>query len=90
MIRIVLLFFILQFVTCNATNVDKKIKNTTKVLHSYSKSYKELNRKLAKTADAILHLKRKIADQKRMIAELEKEGCLKKEDLYIDVSDEHI
>ncbi len=56
-----------------ATNVDTKIKKTTKVLHSYSKDYKELNKKLAKTAEAILSLKKKTLKQQRMITQLEKE-----------------
>jgi len=73
MIRVVFIFFIFIGTIFGSTSVDKKIRKTTKVLHNYSKSYKELNKKMAKTAEAIIRLKKKIASQKQTIAKLEKE-----------------
>jgi len=73
MIRTVLLLLFLTGIVLGATTVDRKIKKTSKVLNSYSKSYKELNRKMAKTAEAIMRLKKKIASQQQTILQLEKE-----------------
>jgi len=52
-----------------ATNIDKKIHKTSSQLHSYKKNYVSINKKLKKTADAILKQKRELRKQ---IAYLEK------------------
>ena len=68
-------FFLLLFTfsLLFGTNVDKKIQKTSKELHHFSKNYKRLNAKMAKTAEAILRQKREIQRQEKLIRELEKE-----------------
>jgi len=66
-------FFIFVISLTLFGSVDKKIEKTSKELNSYSKNYKELNKKMAKTAEAILKQKRKIIQQEKQIAALEKE-----------------
>ncbi len=69
------LFWLLLFsaVLFGAQNLDIKIKQTSKQLNGFSKDYKRLNRKMAKTAEAILKQKKQIAKQEQTIRQLEKE-----------------
>ncbi len=71
--RLLLLFF-LFFVSAHAQGeIDKKIKKTSSQLHSYSKNYSNLNRKMAKTAKAILKQKRELIKQDAYLKKLKKE-----------------
>ncbi len=72
MIRTLFAFFF-SFSVLYAGSVEHKIKQTSKKLSTFSKDYKRLNRKMAKTAEAILRQKRTIQKQEKQIAELEKE-----------------
>ena len=56
-----------------ASSVDKKIKKTSHALSTYSKNYKKLNKKMAKTAEAILRQKKEIQRQEALIKRLETE-----------------
>ncbi len=68
-----LLLFSLSF----AGSTDKKIKKTSSQLHSYSKNYTKLNRKMAQTAKAILKQKRELVKQEKILKALKKELSLK-------------
>ena len=67
-----------------ASSVDKKIKKTSHELLSYSKNYKKLNEKMAKTAEAILRQKKEIRRQEALIKRLESE--LKEKSSSYDVN----
>ncbi|QOP46704.1 peptidoglycan DD-metalloendopeptidase family protein [Sulfurimonas paralvinellae] len=77
-----LLIFALLFVSLHAQGeIDKKIKKTSSRLHSYSKNYSSLNKKMAKTAKAILRQKRELLKQDAYLKKL-KEELLNKESSY--------
>ena len=65
------LFLLLSFVHGGTT--DKKIKKTTSQLHSYSKNYAKLNKKMSETAKAILKQKRELLKQEKLLKALKKE-----------------
>jgi len=80
--RHILLIFLLFFITLNAKeNIDKKIKQTSSKLHSYSKNYSSLNKKMAQTAKAILQQKKELEKQDIYLKKL-KEELLSKENVY--------
>lgn len=54
-------------------SVDTKIEKTTKELNSYTKNYSKINKKMAKTAKAIILQKREIEKQTLYIQKLQKE-----------------
>ena len=68
-----LLLLLFSFSLLHASSVEHKIKQTSKKLSTFSKDYRRLNQKMAKTAEAILRLKKVIEKQERQIAQLEKE-----------------
>ncbi len=77
-----LLLFVLLFVSAHARGeIDKKIKKTSSRLNSYSKNYSNLNRKMSKTAKAILQQKREVIKQDAYLKKL-KEDLLTKESSY--------
>jgi len=80
MYRIVLLLLLLVY-SGYAQNIDKKIKKTSSKLHLYSKNYSVLNRKMAKTAKAILLQKKELIKQEAYLKKL-KEELLSKESNY--------
>ncbi|MFT7860844.1 MAG: peptidoglycan DD-metalloendopeptidase family protein [Sulfurimonas sp.] len=57
-----------------ASDIDRKIKNTSKKLSSYHKNYSRINQKMAQTAKAIIEQKKELSRQEefltRLIAEL--------------------
>ncbi len=79
--RFVILFFLLLSSLHAQGEIDKKIKKTSTKLHSYSKNYSNLNRKMAKTATAILHQKRKLILQDKYLQQL-KADLTNKESIY--------
>ncbi len=56
-----------------ASSVERKIKKTSQTLHTFSKNYKRLNKKMAQTAEEIIRQKREIKKQQKLIEQLEKE-----------------
>jgi murein DD-endopeptidase MepM/ murein hydrolase activator NlpD len=77
-----LLLFVLLFTLAHAQGeIDKKIKKTNYKLHSYSRNYSTLNRKMSKTAKAILQQKREVLKQDVYLKKL-KEELLTKESSY--------
>jgi len=80
--RHILLICLLLLVFLDAKqNIDKKIKQTSSKLHSYSKNYSSLNKKMAKTAKAILLQKKELIKQDTYLKKL-KEELLSKENIY--------
>jgi len=71
------IFLLVAFTLLTASNTDKKIKKTSKKLHSYSKNYSKLNKKMADTAKEILKQKRSLEKQKSILAALQKELATK-------------
>ena len=62
-------------------DIDKKIKQTSSKLHSYSKNYSSLNKKMSQTAKAILKQKRELIKQDAYLKKL-KEELASKENIY--------
>jgi murein DD-endopeptidase MepM/ murein hydrolase activator NlpD len=82
MMHRLLLLFVLLFTLAHAQGeIDKKIKKTNYKLHSYSRNYSNLNRKMSKTAKAILQQKREVLKQDIYLKKL-KEDLLTKESSY--------
>ena len=73
MYRLFLLFLLFNLAVHAQGEIDKKIKKTNSQLHSYSKNYSSLNRKMAKTAKAILKQKRELLKQDAYLKKLKKE-----------------
>ncbi|MBA1432610.1 MAG: peptidoglycan DD-metalloendopeptidase family protein [Epsilonproteobacteria bacterium] len=73
--RLLLLFLFFCIAVYAQNDIDKKIKKTSSKLHSYSRNYSNLNKKMDKTAKAILRQKRELMQQdaylKKLKAELE-------------------
>jgi len=75
-------FFLFGFTLLfGQADIDTKIKKTSSKLQTYSKNYSNLNRKMAKTAKAILKQKREILKQEKYLKELKAE-LLEKESTY--------
>ena len=70
-------YFVLIFVLFSSfvfsANIDKKIKQTSSKLHSYSKNYSSLNKKMANTAKAIIKQKKEIEKQDIYLKKLQEE-----------------
>jgi len=79
--RLLLLFVLLVTLAHAQGEIDKKIKKTNFKLHSYSRNYSNLNRKMSKTAKAILQQKRELLKQDVYLKKL-KEDLLTKESSY--------
>jgi len=73
MYRLFFLSFFLISSLYGAAKIDEKIKKTSSKLHSYSRNYSSLNKKMAKTAKAILMQKREIMQQDAYLLKLKKE-----------------
>ena len=73
MIRLFIVL-ILSFVFLEAkTSVDGKIQNANSQIGNYSKNHKNINKKMAKTAKAILKQKQTIYNQQRQLKKLKRE-----------------
>jgi len=70
-----IILFILLSVSCVLAqgNIDQKIKKTSSKLTKYSKNYKNINRKMAQTAKAILKQKKELRKQNKYLKALKKE-----------------
>lgn len=70
-------FFLLVILSVSlafgASDIDKKIKTTSKKLHSYSKNYSKINRQMAQTAKAIINQKKELSKQEKYLEELKAE-----------------
>ena len=80
MIRL-LLILIFSFFTLFANSIDKKIRTTNTKLNTFSKTYTNINKKMADNAKAILFQKRKILKQQKYLEKLKLE-LSKKENSY--------
>ena len=72
MIRLFLVFILVFSFVSAKTSVDKNIKKTSTKLSSFSRNYLNINKKMAKTAKAILKQKREIVRQQRYLNKLKK------------------
>lgn len=79
--RFLFLFFVSFVLLFAKINTDTAIKKTNSKLHSYSKNYANINKKMAKTANEILKQKHSVVKQNRYLKKLEKE-LLSKENFY--------
>jgi len=79
--RFVILVLVFYVSLHAAVKIDEKIKKTNSKLHSYSRNYSSLNKKMAKTAKAIIMQKREIEQQDAYLKKLKQE-LLEKEDSY--------
>ena len=77
---VLLFLFVSSYLYAQGT-IDKKIKKTSSQLHSYSKNYSTLNRKMARTAKAIIVQKQELLKQDKYLKNL-KEELLSKENIY--------
>jgi septal ring factor EnvC (AmiA/AmiB activator) len=73
MIRLILVFMLIISVAFSKENIDKKIKKTSTKLHSFSKNYSNINKKMAQTAKAILKQKRELEKQNKYLKKLQAE-----------------
>jgi murein DD-endopeptidase MepM/ murein hydrolase activator NlpD len=73
MIRLFLIIAIASAVLFARTSVDANIKKTSTKLSSFSKNYSNVNRKMDKTAKAILKQKKEILIQQKYLDALKKE-----------------
>ncbi|WP_324172740.1 M23 family metallopeptidase [Sulfurimonas sp.] len=73
MIRLIIICILIPLILFAKTSVDANIKKTSTKLNSFSKNYTTVNRKMAKTATAILRQKREIIKQQRDLNSLKKE-----------------
>ena len=81
MYRLLFLFFFLISSLYGQAEIDKKIKKTSHKLHSYSRNYSLLNKKMADTAKAILLQKKELLQQDLYLKNL-REDLLNKEKNY--------
>jgi len=79
--KTVLVFLFGVSVLFGQADIDTKIKKTSSKLQTYSKNYSSLNKKMAKTAKAILRQKREILKQEKYLKALKKE-LIEKESIY--------
>jgi len=71
--RLLILFFFIISSLHAQGEIDKKIKKTNSKLHSYGKNYSNLNRKMARTAKAILKQKQELLKQDIYLDKLKKD-----------------
>ncbi|MBT5935472.1 peptidoglycan DD-metalloendopeptidase family protein [Sulfurimonas sp.] len=81
MIRFILFVLVLHCFVFAKGETDKKIAKTSSKISSYSKNYTNINKKMEKTATAILKKKREVVKQNIFLKELKKE-LLNKESSY--------
>lgn len=79
--RLLILFFFIISSLHAQGEIDKKIKKTSSKIHSYSRNYSNLNRKMARTAKAILKQKQELLKQDIYLDKLKKD-LLNKESSY--------
>lgn len=77
MIRLFLILILAFTILFAKTSVDANIKKASNKLSSFSKNYTNVNKKMAKTAKAILKQKREIETQQKHLDSLKKELALK-------------
>lgn len=70
MIKALLFFLSLSLILFAKSDIDKEIKQTNGKIKNFSKSYSAINKKMSKTAKAILNQKREILKQKKYLQEL--------------------
>ena len=75
--HIFLTLFLLSSTLFGGTNIDNKIYKTSSKLHSYKKNYVNINKKLIRTAEAILKQKRMLKQQIKDLEELKAELATK-------------
>ncbi len=75
--HIFLTFFLLSSTLFGGTNIDNKIYKTSSKLHSYKRNYVNINKKLIRTAEAILKQKRMLKQQIKDLEELKAELATK-------------
>ncbi len=73
MIRLFLISILLLSPLFTKENIDKKISKTSSKLHSFSKNYSNINKKMAQTAKAILKQKRELEKQNKYLKKLQQE-----------------
>ena len=73
MIRLFIIFILSYTLFGAEENIDKKISKTSSKLHSFSKNYSNINKKMAQTAKAILRQKRELEKQNKYLKNLQKE-----------------
>lgn len=73
MIRLITVFILISFALQAATSVDSKIKRTSSKINKYSKSHKNINKKMSQNAKAILKQKREIDKQEKYLKALRAE-----------------
>ena len=73
MIRLILIFILASGLLLAKTSVDSNIKKTSTKLNSFSKKYLRVNKKMGKTAIAILKQKKEIDVQQEHLDSLKKE-----------------
>jgi len=73
MIRLFLISILLLSPLFAKENIDKKISKTSSKLHSFSKNYSNINKKMAQTAKAILKQKRELEKQNKYLKKLQQE-----------------
>jgi len=73
MIRLLILFTLVFFNLDANTSVDGKIKKTSSKISSYSKNHKNINKKMAKNAKAILKQKRELSKLQKYLKNLQNE-----------------
>ena len=79
--RFILFILVLHCFVFAKGETDKKIAKTNSKISSYNKNYTNINKKMAKTATAILKKKREVVKQNIFLIELKKE-LLNKESSY--------
>ncbi|NPA60290.1 MAG: peptidase M23, partial [Epsilonproteobacteria bacterium] len=81
MIRLFFIFILFTSLLVSKTSVDVNIKKTSNKLNYFSRNYLKLNKKMAKTAKAILNQKKEINRQQIYLDKLKKE-LKQKETIY--------
>lgn len=83
MMRLFAFLVLISLVVSAATSIDKKIKNTSKKINKYSVTHKNISKKAAQNAKAILKQKKEILAQEKYLKAL-KEELENKESSYVD------
>ncbi|MDA7817354.1 peptidoglycan DD-metalloendopeptidase family protein [Sulfurimonas sp.] len=81
MIRLLALLTFVFLIAESATSVDTKIKSTSSKINKYDKTHKNINKKVAQNAKAILKQKREILKQEKYLENLKSE-LSSKETIY--------
>lgn len=81
MIRLFFILFFAFIIVDAKVDIDKKIDKTSSILSKTSQTYKSINKKMAKNAQAILKQKKEIQKQEKQLKELTQELKIK-ESIY--------